>query len=297
MDKIVKNSISEQLALQIKQKDLSQRKYAKILGISDAQLSNILTGNWDKISEKMWNTVRAALGHYDTQNGWPLIRTRNFAAVHNVCKDAKRNKRMLGIIGATGYGKTKALNQYASNTPNTGYVLCDFLMTQKSFLVSVARSFGLDSNGTKLQLMNRVTEKMNQMGDALLILDDLGKVNDRIYRIIQLFYDRTEGNAGIVVSGVHFLKNYLDRSAQRDKMGFRELKSRIEYWQELSSPMLNEVKAMAANYGIEDSTSVKYIARKCTNFRTVRSMIQNAVRAAEGEEISLDVLESINIQE
>ena len=61
--------------------------------------------------------------------------------------------------------------------------------------------------------------------------------------------------------------------------------------------MLNEVKAMAANYGIEESTSVKYIARKCTNFRTVRSMIQNAVRAAEGEEISLDVLESINIQE
>ena len=294
MDKITKNSIKEQVALQMNQKGLSQNRFAKLLGISSAQLSNILTGNWDKISDGMWNSVRSKLGG-DSKQGWLILTTQNFASVEAVCDDAKDNQRMLGIIGPTGLGKTKALQSYAQSNPNTGYVLCDFLMTQKSLMVAVAKAFGLDSNGTKQVLMNRVCERMNKMDKPLLILDDLGKVNDRIYRIIQLFYDRTEGNAGIVVAGVQSLRNYLEKCAHRDKVGFRELLSRIEYWQELRGPARSEVKGLCNMYGIEDGDVVRFITRVSDNFRILRSLITNARRAAGEEGITLDLVESIKI--
>lgn len=295
MDKITKNSIKEQVALQMKQKGLSQNRFAKLLDISSAQLSNILTDNWDKISDSMWNSVRSKLGG-DSKQGWLILTTQNFASIKAVCNDAKRNQRMLGIIGPTGLGKTKALQSYAQSNPNTGYIMCDFLMTQKSLMIAVAKAFGLDSNGTKQVLMNRVCERMNKMDRPILILDDLGKVNDRIYRIIQLFYDRTEGHAGIVVAGVPFTKNYIDKAAMKDKMGFRELQSRIEYWQELDTPLPSEIKAIASNYGITDFDCIRFLVRKAKNFRTLRAIIMNAIRAAEGDEITLSILEAINIQ-
>lgn len=293
MTETTKDSILAQIEQQMADTGLSQRKLAKQLSISEAQLSNIRNRQWGKVSDSMWNKLRAALGMGGAE--WKLIQTNNFALIHEVCSEAQSNNQMVGIVGAPGFGKTKALQAYARQNSNVGYVLCDFLMTQKVFLEAVANSFGIDTGGTRIEIMERICSRMNEAGNALLILDDLGKVNDRIYKIIQLFFDRTEGNAGIVVAGVHSLRNYLEKCAHRDKVGFRELLSRIEYWQELGGPQRSEVKGLCDMYGIQDKDAVRYITRVSGNFRILRSLITNARRAAGGEHITLDLLESIKI--
>ena len=293
MNETTKQSILDQIEQQIANTGISQSRLARKLDVSQAQLSNIRKGSWGKVSDSMWNKIRAALGMGGAE--WKLIQTNNFALIHEVCTEAQANHQMVGIIGSPGFGKTKALQAYSRQNSQVGYVLCDFLMTQKVFLETVANSFGIDTGGTRIEIMERICTRMNEAGNALLILDDLGKVNDRIYKIIQLFYDRTEGNAGIVVAGVQSLRNYLEKCAHRDKVGFRELLSRIEYWQELRGPARSEVKGLCNMYGIEDGDVVRFITRVSDNFRILRSLITNARRAAGEEGITLDLVESIKI--
>src|SRR5689334_14435630 len=92
----------------VKQKEISKAELAKLIGISPATLSNIDTENWDSISEamllKIWNFVKPVQ--------WNIIKTANFDAIFKICTDAKRNGKMLGVIGYTGAGKTTALNEF-----------------------------------------------------------------------------------------------------------------------------------------------------------------------------------------
>lgn len=293
MNETIKESILEQIEQQIADTGMSQRKLARKLDISEAQLSNVRNRLWDKVSDAMWNKIRASLGMGTAE--WKLINTTNYALIHELCTEAQSNQQMVGIVGAAGFGKTRALSAYARSNRNVGYVLCDFLMTQKTFLEAVATAFAIETGGTRIEIMERICIRMNEMGGALLILDDLGKVSDQIYKIIQLFYDRTEGNAGIVVAGVHSLRNYLEKCAHRDKVGFRELLSRIEYWQELGGPGREEVRGLCNMHGIEDPDAIRYITRQAGNFRIVRSLITNARRAAGEAPITLDILETIKI--
>ncbi|MEL6805619.1 MAG: AAA family ATPase, partial [Bacteroidota bacterium] len=260
----------------------------------NAQMSNILNPErWDSVSPAMWRRVSARLGvkKEHVEGEWRLVTTDNYNIVHEVCRDAQENSRMLGLIGDTGYGKTEALELYAKKTPKVGYVLCDVLQNQKDWLIDVAKSFGLDESGTKRTILGRICSWMSKQEDAVLILDDLGKVDDNIYRLIQLIYDRTKGRAGIVLAGMPNLKAYIMYAVRRDKKGFRELKRRIEYWEVLDEPTPADKQSLCELNGIEDKRCIKAIQRGVKDLGTLKNVVINSLRIAGEDPVTLDIVE------
>ena len=274
----------------------SQNQVARKMGIAPATLSNMLNGKWNLISEDMLRKVKS---YYRLDDTWQIRRTQNLNAIVELCRDAQENHRMLGIAGYTGAGKTTALRHYAGNNMNVFYTHAHFHFQKKDLLRSIQQCMGLNEGGSVNDHIQAIVQKLNTVNNPLLIIDDAGKLNDANFRIIQVIYDATEFNAGIILGGTEYLKEYIDKMASKNKMGFRELRRRIAYWQPLFSPSPDVVARICQDFGIEDKNAIEFVISRGVDYGTIRNIITNARRKAEQGEgkINRELLASLNIGE
>ena len=247
----------------------SQNLAAQQMGVSPATLSNILTGKHDKISNEMWQKVAA----YLLPDSWKIVATTNYATIVSECEYAQTHACMRPIIGATGLGKTTALRRYKMTKPNVFYVLCQESMNVKELVKAIARELGLELEATKHMLIRQVSDALVERARPLLILDDAGKLNDKKLHVIQQIYDLTEGKAGIVVAGVDYLYDNLVRGAERGRMGYPELKSRMGHLRRVVAPKPIEYERVAKENGIEASDVLQWVKANSKSLRDLRSVV------------------------
>jgi transcriptional regulator with XRE-family HTH domain len=251
---------------------ISQNRLAEMIGISPATIINVRRGEWKSVSESMLMNLRG----YFKINDWKVYETANLKAITELCDDASTNKRFLAIAGYTGSGKTTALTRYAKKHVNTWYILGTTIMTQKSFLNAILRAMGISDGTSIADKMAIIVRELNNKQDSLIIVDDAGKLSDNILRLIQIIYDETEDNAGIIMAGTESLETNINRGAMADRRGFRELQRRIAYWQPMRRPSKSEVVYLCSQYGINDTPAINYVM-DYKDFGTIRNLITNAV--------------------
>lgn len=291
MNNQTKLTISTEIQKLLGSKPNYQNQLAKKIGISAAHLINMREQTkWDHVSDKIWNKAAIFLG---LSKQWQIVGTTNFDWSIAACKEAQTNKGIIGVVGVSGYGKTTALKHYAANNPNAFYKLTDYLERTGDFLRSIALVIGVDPTGSPRMVLQNIVNKLNNMVDPLLILDDAGKMGDNNFKNIQLLYDATEGNAGFIISGTLSLKQYIDKMTLKGKAGFDELNRRIEYWQILKAPAIEEVKYICQTQGINDEKAIYYIFNTAKNFGTMESLIRRAKKVSN--EVTVDVLETVKV--
>ena len=270
---------------------ISQNQLATELGVSAAQLINIKRGDWEQVSEKMLNGILVKT----RANNWALVSTPNLKYIEATCNDARQNRRLLSVFGYTGAGKTTGLTHVRNTTVNTAYVLANTLMNRKTFLQAILKACGRTEYGSCLELMQAIVRHLNSTSDVLLIIDDAGKLNDNCLRLVQILFDETEGNAGIVLAGTEKLRHYIDQCAAKDKLGFREIKRRIAFWQAMKRPTGAVVKNIVGNYGIVDSNAVEYLAKYADNYGTLKEYVTNALKVATGADVNRELLVGLSV--
>lgn len=273
----------------------SQNEAARQLDISPAHLINFRDGKWDKISEKVFNLVATQVG----VKTWKDANTVNFSLAVNLLTNAQQYSRFLALIGATGTGKTHALKLYARKNSNAYYMMCDSEMNKKRFMQAILQAVGVrpdDAGSNTGDYIDAICRKLNGEVTPLLILDDAGKISDALLRVIQIIYDRTEGRAGIVIAGVEYLQTMLEKKARRNIMGFRELRRRVAYWEEMSELSREDFENVCQANGVSDTGAIKYLQQNCIDLGTLRNMIENLKKYAEkrGEAMSRDLLAQMN---
>ena len=273
----------------------SQNEAARQLGMSAAHIINFRKGDWAKISRQHFNRLLASAGLSD----WRDFMTENLKIASAVLAEAQENSRFLVLTGYTGSGKTHTLRLYAAKTKKAYYLLADSEMNKSRFLLSIIQAIGIHPNeaGTNSgQRLEAIARKLNGEDRPLLIVDDAGKLSDPNLRMLQIIYDRTEGRAGILMAGTEYLKESIDKKARRNKMGFRELRRRVAYWQEMDKMRPKDVRTICEGNGIADSSAISYLSSACSDFGTLRNMITNALTLAdkEGVEVTRELLTRMN---
>jgi DNA transposition AAA+ family ATPase len=225
--------------------------------------------------------------------------TINFGLAINLLQNAQTYSRFLALTGATGNGKTHALKLYARRNANAYYVLCDSEMSKKRFMQAILQAIGVrpDDAGTNNgEMLAAIVRKLNSDNSPLLILDDAGKLNDSMLRVIQIIYDRTENHAGLVIAGTEYLAESVEKKARRNVMGFRELRRRVAYWESLEGISAEDVKSICEKNEVTDEGVIKYLVSNCHDFGTIRNMITNlkAMAKALGQPMSRDMLVNMN---
>jgi DNA transposition AAA+ family ATPase len=302
-----KQKIAELLDEKIRQAG-SQNKLARQSDINPAVLSFIRNNKWDAVSEPSWMAVANYIGYKigDEQPGaelkWVTFGTPNFKVIQNRCADAQKYCQFQGIDGATGYGKTVALKYYAEKNENAYYLLCKASMNAKEFLKELCRVLDIETEGSKYVLETAIGKKLVGTGNAVMIFDDAGKLNDTCYNYLISICDNVIGFAGLVIAGVpEELKNYITRMAVKGKKGFSQLRRRVRDWQPLVAPNNAVIGAMLKEMGIVtdaakyegDKALVSYVCNTAANYGDISNLIISAART-NGGLVTLDTLQKVN---
>lgn len=253
------------------QKEISKSDLAKQIGISQAVLSHLDAERWDLISDEMllkiWNWVKPI--------EWNLIRTANFDATYKICNDAKKNSKMVGIIGYTGAGKTTALNEYYRAKKNVYLITCKKSMKPRQFFEKLLRQMGVNYTGTIYDMIEKVSEQLNTKSNPLLIIDEAGKLSPTLLLYLHDLRDSTLGSAGIVMAGVDYFKANLVKAVAKQKEGMPEFFSRVIMWYELRMPNKAEIEAICNANGLSDLTIITDLLRGENRVKDYRELFNS----------------------
>jgi DNA-binding Xre family transcriptional regulator len=252
-------------------KQVSKVKLAKKIGISHAVLTYIDQEQWEMVSDEMLLKIINAL-KVDRTGEYRLIKTENFNTVQSLCSDATLRHMMFGLIGYTGAGKTTALNQYYTSTPNVYYVECKNIMNRKQFFASILKELGVNAAGTVYDMVNRIIDEFNSKENPLLIIDEAGKLSHTLILDLHDLRNETQYNLGIILSGCEYFKDNLETAVRRNKQGVPEFYSRVVSWQILSKPSRREIAAIFEANGVDDD---EFTRQRFSNFREVYNTVSN----------------------
>jgi len=259
MDVLQKNKIAEAIE-RLKTLGRSQNAIAKQAGISSANVTQILKGNWAQISDELWRRVAISL-NVET-GGWQTTETTNYKIVQAICHTAQSEALAKIIAFDAGFGKTYALTEYAKSSKHVYYLQCERHYTRRVFLTKLGKVMGLQLSGPVAEMIDEVIDFLKGAERPLLILDEFDKVLDKagVFDLFKTFYDALLNHAGFVLCGAISLRNELHKRVQRNKIGYVELYSRCgrrcEALKDLSS---KDVKMVCEVNGVGDAKAIEEI--------------------------------------
>lgn len=254
----------------------SQNKVASKLGISNATISQMINGNWQLIKDDMWRKAKVNLR---LDLGWNIVETTNKKILTNALLAVQQRHLSIGISENAGIGKTETYKQYARKYRSVIHVECKNYWSKKSYVKNLLTNSGLDPVGTTEQLIEQFLDYVKSLDMPLIIIDQADKLKDPQLDLFMDFYNDLHGHCGFVISGVQALKKRILRGVQRDKIGYRELWSRIgaKFFDQLQDISLQDVEEICKGNGVTDKELINMIYNVADgDIRKVRREVEKA---------------------
>lgn len=237
------------------------------------------------------------------------LEIRNYKTILEACELAIKKKKMIGVTGYPGAGKTTSLTKIAfrynalwqshsSNSekirrgdnqhnepyvakkypPTVVYVCAKPSMQPKDLFRDIFTSLG--STHYDYNLNNIISLCVDSfMGriagseGGLLIIDECGKLSQKQLELIHEFRDLSGNGFGIILSGPEsFHRDFLDM-IKKGKKGMSELYSRINKWEEMLRPSKAEIAAIIEQNGIDDNAFIQRCIGECQDFRKLYNRV------------------------
>lgn len=268
-----KTSIKEKLAAYCEQKGSRNRAAKSLNEVSPATISQILSGNWDMISDDMWRNVGAQVG-YDRRQ-WAVFPTRGYSKMFRVLGDAQDNSLVMAVIGDAGCGKTEAVRRYTSENRNVYHLCCSEYWNRKLFMAELLQSIGIDNGGTVGEMMADAVQALKKMDRPLIILDEADKISDQVLYFFISMYNKLEDQCGIILTATDYLEKRIRRGVRNSRKGYKEIFSRIGR-KFVSLPLANssDIMQICIANGITDKADIACIVEDSdSDLRRVKRLV------------------------
>lgn len=251
--------LKNQITAEVKQlsSKTSQNKVAAKAGVSSATISQIINNKWDLIADEMWRKIQSGL---NINMSWMIAETDNFKGIFELLAATQNRHLAIAIAHNAGAGKSVTYRSYAKSQNNVIYIECKNSWSKKSYVEHLNRVCGKRPSGTTEEMINQFQSFISTLKNPLIIIDQFDKLKDSSMDLFMDFYNDLEDHCGFVISGVPALEKRIVRGVQHDKIGYRELFSRIgRKFIKLDSLSLNDVSNICLSNGVDDKETIQYI--------------------------------------
>lgn len=283
-----KQAIRQRLEAYCQQKG-SQRSAANSLtGVSAATVSQILAGNWELISDEMWQSV-AAQTDYDPRQ-WNIADTQATQRMTFLLQNAQQDALVIAVTGAAGSGKTEAIRRYARLSPHVYHLCCSEFWNRRNFLERLLRCMGRDITSTTVaDMMDDVISTLKRRRSPLIVLDEADKLTDSVLYFFITLYNSLEDHCGIILCATNYLDKRIQRSLRQRKKGFEEIYSRLgRKCLTLQQVNADDVAAVCRANHITDSRTInRVIDESELDLRKVKRLVwaaQKQLRQTTGQQ-------------
>ena len=276
-----KEMIRVRLGEYCEMKGSQKRAATSLVGVSPATVTQIVTGKWELINEKMWRNVAAQIGVKQTR--WNIVETRNYRALSEIFADAQENALVLAVCGEAGTGKSLTAAHYGAENPNVYVLACSEYWNRKTFLRELLRVMGKNPAGDTVgDMVDDVVMALKRRENPLIILDEADKLSDQVMFFFITFYNKLEDYCGIVLMATDYLEKKVRRGLRLNKKGYKEIYSRIGRrfvaMPGLSATDISDVCRANGVEGLREIDTVKKdcegdlrrVKRKCHAFNRMR---------------------------
>ena len=276
-----KEMIRVRLGEYCEMKGSQKRAATSLVGVSPATVTQIVTGKWELINEKMWRNVAAQIGVKQTR--WNIVETRNYRALSDIFADAQENALVLAVCGEAGTGKSLTAAHYGAENPNVYVLACSEYWNRKTFLRELLRVMGKNPAGDTVgDMVDDVVMELKRRENPLIILDEADKLSDQVMFFFITFYNKLEDYCGIVLMATDYLEKKVRRGLRLNKKGYKEIYSRIGRrfvaMPGLSATDISDVCRANGVEGLREIDTVKKdcegdlrrVKRKCHAFNRMR---------------------------
>jgi len=255
----------------------SMNKASQLIGISNAYASKMINGKWENISDEMWRKVEK-LTKSPTKKNWKTVPTRVTEFCYKIFDDAREHSLCYGMVGGAGCGKDVSIRSYAMSHENFWHINCQRYFNQIVFLREVTSAMGLGDEALSAhELMAKIREKALKSENPTIVINEADKLNDTVLLNFITFFNYLEDECALIIIATEHLERKVIRGVTTNKMGFRELYSRIgRKFVKIPIPDKSDVRKICEANGINDEPTITKIYnddRVVTDLRRVKRCI------------------------
>jgi DNA transposition AAA+ family ATPase len=183
---------------------ISMNKAAAGIGYTASVLSQYKKGEYKgdvgQVETKIrtWLELQEAREEAGVVPFVPLQRTQRIKTAVRVAHEEK----FIGLVlGNSGAGKSRALDEYASENPNTTVLVkCDPTMGLSTIVSNLARELGLDTKGRVSEISDRIVSELRKR-DMCVIFDEADYLTDQVLEWARIVLN-DKGGAALVFAGL-----------------------------------------------------------------------------------------------
>ncbi|MEW5899005.1 MAG: ATP-binding protein [Bacillota bacterium] len=287
---------------QIKERGIPLTSFARDLGVSHTMLSLYLRGKKDsksiegKVREMMSKEAQGAPksdppAHPEEQ----LFITRDFQQALAICDMCRQEGEIGLLIGHPGSGKTTVLTEYCKRDPEAVFIRARATMTAKEMLYELGTKLGLTLSGGQAEMERKIITQLKEY-KRLVIFDEadflITRESTKRMNILRSIWDETR--TGMVFSGTPDFAEDLVKGPSR-KENLSQFYSRVRWAYRMKGVSRQEAQEILAGYNITDAAKEYMIKRACDKarggLRRFKRLLQNALDLAQGEQITMEIVE------
>ncbi len=216
----------------------SDAKQAISLGIKPAQLSRIKQGEFEAVlSDANWIAIARKLDvQMHEAARWITANTPVFDYITDQLSFCKNNSVSRMLCDRAGIGKTHSAKVFAANNANTVYIDCSQVKSKQKLIRNIAKEFGVGSTGRYADVYADLVFYMQNMTEALVILDEAGDLDYAAFLELKALWNATEGLAAWYLMGADGLKAKMETHISHKKVGYAEMFDRFGTRYQKASP-------------------------------------------------------------
>jgi len=203
-------------------------QYARSYQIHKSVYSQLKGGKIEGLlTDPKWLVLGQRLGVITNARQWNVARTAVFEVIEKQVMFCKEHSKGRIFVDDSAIGKTFTAKYLSRTLKNCFYVDASQAKGRQQFIRLIARVLGVEDRGRYVDVKQDVKYYLSILEKPVVIIDEAGDLEYLAFMDIKELWNATEGVCGWYMMGADGLRAKIDRGIVAQKVGFREIFSRL----------------------------------------------------------------------